>query len=137
VRSQKKIRASLAATEPPDMAQFFGTVAWPEIIGVMNVVEEQDAVGFNFPPGTIFGSMGGTAPPPIPPPPGYGTIGEAVKYAILTQWPGARLPEWLKPRDRNAAIRRLLQARGCTLPATDRGLERDVQRVLKDLRAYK
>jgi hypothetical protein len=131
--AQKKIRTRLAATEEPDTAQFFGTVALPEIIGTMNVREDPDTVGFDFPPGTIFGSMGGAAPPPT----GYGTIEDGGRYAILTQWPGARLPEGLKPRDRNAAIRDLLEGRGCTLPATDRGLERAVQRVLKDLRGHK
>lgn len=82
----------------------------------------------------FFGAV--ASPPPTPPPPGYGTIEEGVKYAILTLWPGARLPEGLKPRDRNPAIRGLLEAHGCTLPATDRGLERAVQRVLKDLRCH-
>jgi hypothetical protein len=119
--AQKKIRARLAAIEPPGMAQFFSTVAWPEIIGTMNVVEEQDTVGFNFPPGTIFGSMVGAAPPPMPPPPGYGTIVEAVKYAILTLWPGAHLPDGLKPRDRNAAIRNFWKPAEahCRLPIGD------------------
>jgi hypothetical protein len=135
--AQKKIRALLAAAEPFDTAQFFGTVAWPEITGTMKVREEQDTVGFNFPPGTIFGNMSGAALPPAPPPPGYGTIEAGVESAILTLWPGAHLPDGLKPRDRNAAIRELLEARGCTLPATDRGLERAVQRVLKDLRGHK
>ena len=67
--AQRKIRASLAATEAPDTAQFLGTVARPEITGTMNAVEEPDTVGFNFPPGTIFGSMGGAAPPPTAPAP--------------------------------------------------------------------
>jgi hypothetical protein len=128
--AQKKIRASLAVTDASDTAQ----VAWPEIIGTMNAKEGLDTVGFNFPPGTIFGSMGGAAPPPTPP--GYGTIEAGVEYAILTLWAGAGLPEGLKPRDRNAAIRGLLEARGCTLPATDRGLERAVQRVLGKLRIH-
>jgi hypothetical protein len=134
--AKKKIPALLAATEPPDMVQFFGTVAWPEIIGTMNAKEELDTIGFNFPPGAIFGNMSGAALPPTPPPPGYGTIEAGVEYAILTLWPGAGFPEGLKPRDRNTAICELLKSRGCTLPATEPGLDRAVQRVLRKLRTH-
>jgi hypothetical protein len=130
--SQRRIRANVAATEALDTAQFLGTVAWPEIIGTMNVVEEHDYCG--PPPGTIVGVMGWAPPPPLPPPSGRGALGKQIEWAILNLW-AAGIPETLRAEDRNSAIRGLLRNRSYRLPNSDEAFERAIQRVLTKLRS--
>jgi hypothetical protein len=131
--AQKKIRASLAATEGLDTAQFFGTVGWPEIIGTMNVVEDLDYAG--HPPGIIVGVMGWAPPlPPPPPPSSRGALGKQIEWAILNLWP-AGIPETHRAEDRNTAIRGLLRNHGYRLANSAEAFERAIQRVLTKLRS--
>lgn len=130
--AQKKLRASLAAPEALDTAHFFGTVAWPEIIGTMEANEDLDYCG--PPPGTIVGVMGWA--PPLPPPPasGHGALGRQIEWAISNLWP-AGIPETLRAEDRNTAIRDSLRNRGYRLANSNEAFERAIQRVLAKSRS--